>query len=148
MALTRRAAVGLVLAGSVPLAGCLEGGSAGMGQRVKETDTVSMADSQFHPRNIHVEPETAVTWTNEDDRDHTVTSASTNWALDELVSGGESVTYSFAERGVYDVYCSFHGFEDLDGMSMKVAVGDATIEEPLGTETEPTDGDTGAGGAY
>ncbi|MFB6086330.1 MAG: hypothetical protein ABEJ84_05940 [Halodesulfurarchaeum sp.] len=48
--------------------------------------------------------------------------------------------HTFEESGVYEAYCSYHGSASLSGMSMKIAVGDATIEDPLG---ESSDGDGG-----
>lgn len=124
-------------AATAALAGC----SAGGGADVVETTDVTMADDQFDPRNIAVDAGATVTWTNEDDDGHTVTSASDNWELDETVSAGGETTHTFEEDGVYDVYCRFHGTEELSGMSMKVAVGDAEIDSPLAS------GDDG-GGAY
>ena len=73
-----------------------------------------------------------MTWTNEDDTTHTVTSASDNWTQDTEVDGGGQTTHTFEQDGVYDCYCRFHGSTDLSRTSMKVAVGDATIESPLG----------------
>lgn len=122
------------------VAGCT-GGSGGGGSAVVETSSVTMVNTQFDPRNIRVDAGATVTWTNEDGSAHTVTSASDNWSADVNVPAGESASHAFEESGVYDVYCTYHGSSDLSGMSMKVAVGDATIEEPLG-------GDTGGGGAY
>lgn len=123
----------------VVLAGCAGSGpedTDDSSSLVTETTSVSMAGSQFEPRNIHVEPGSTVTWANESSADHTVTSASANWDHDAVVASGEETTYTFEEGGVYDVYCSYHGSADLSGMSMKVGVGDATIEEPL---TESSD---------
>lgn len=88
--------------------------------------------SQFDPRNIQVDVGATVTWTNEDSFEHTVTSASDNWSKDTRVPGGEQTTHTFEESGVYDVYCTIHGSANLTGMSMKVGVGGATIESPLG----------------
>lgn len=105
-----------------------------------------MTGSQFEPRNIHVDAGTTVTWTNDDGYEHTVTSASDNWSFDERVPGGESVDHSFEKSGVYDVYCTIHGSADLSGMSMKVGVGDATIQNPLGG-ANGNNGQDG-GGAY
>lgn len=105
--------------------------TGGTGATVVETTSVSMVDTQFDPRNIRVEAGAEVTWTNEDDVGHTVTSASDNWSLDVEVAGGERATHAFPERGVYDAYCRFHGSADLSGMSMRIAVGDAAIEAPL-----------------
>jgi len=118
-------------------AGTTGGQSAG-----QETSDVSMTGSQFQPRNIHVDAGTTVTWTNEDSRAHTVTSASDNWSKDTTVAPGEETTHTFADDGVYDVYCTYHGSAELTGMSMKVGVGDATIENPVGGD------DGGGGGAY
>lgn len=138
---------------AVPLAGCLggsdddgsggDGDTGGDGAAVVETTDVSMVASQFDPRNVHVSAGATVTWTNEDGAAHTVTAASDNWSFDENVPGGEATQYTFESSGVYDVYCTYHGSADLTGMSMKVGVGDATIEEPLGGS-----GGGGGGGPY
>lgn len=139
--------------GASSITGCLGDGSGGEESSDEtdivneETSEVSMSGSQFHPRNIHVDVGTTVTWVNEDSTDHTVTNASDNWRFDETVTGGESVEYTFEDSGVYDVYCSFHGFENLTGMSMKIGVGEATIENPLG-DTGGDDSDSNIGGYY
>lgn len=121
--------------------GCASGDSSA----VEETSDISLRDNQFAPRNIHADAGATVTWTNEDETRHTVTSASDNWTKDSEVDGGEETTHTFEESGVYDVYCSFHGDADLSGMSMKVGIGDATIESPLGSGS---DGSGSDGGGY
>lgn len=137
------------------LAGCTGGGDGGGdggedgggdGSNVEETANIAMVGSQFDPRNARVDAGTTVTWTNEDSAGHTVTSASDNWDFDATVDGGGEATYTFEDSGVYDVYCRFHGSADLTGMSMKIAVGDATIESPLGGGSGSSDG--GSGGPY
>lgn len=139
MPVTRRTFLYGTVAGSLILTGCTSGGA-----NVEETSQVSMTGSQFQPPNIHVDVGTTVTWTNDDGYEHTVSSASENWSFDKSVPGGESVTYTFEESAVYDVYCTIHGGSDLSGMSMKVGVGDATIENPLGGNN----GGGGGGGGY
>lgn len=130
--ISRRTLVRSLATGGLALvAGCAGGGSSG-GSVIEETSSVSMTGSQFAPRNIHVDAGTEVTWTNDDSFEHTVTSASDNWNKDSSVAGGEQATHTFEESGVYGVYCTLHGGADLSGMSMKVGVGDASIEEPLG----------------
>lgn len=130
-----------------------DGGSDGSSGAVVETTSVTMVDTQFDPRNVHVDPGATVTWTNEDSASHTVTSASDNWSKDSEVGGGEKTSHTFEESDVYDVYCVFHGSADLSGMSMKVAVGDATIDDPLGGASGGDSGggdgsDSGGGGSY
>ena len=105
--------------------------------------TVEMGGSAFDPRNLEIEVGTTVVWANQDSFGHTVTSASDNWSLDREVSGGGSTSFTFDAEGVYDVYCRFHGGEDLSGMSMKVAAGAATIENPLGSGSGDDGGTTG-----
>lgn len=133
-----------VAGGLVLVAGCTGGDGNGSGNGTTETPatSVSMTQSQFDPRNTHVDVGATVTWTNESGVDHTVTSASANWEKDTVVAGDEETTHTFEESGVYEVYCSYHGSVDLSGMSMKIAVGDATIEEPLG------ESDDDGGGIY
>ncbi|MFB6359697.1 MAG: plastocyanin/azurin family copper-binding protein [Halobacteriales archaeon] len=131
------AAAGLV---SASIAGCSGGGNGDGGPDVVKTSEVSMTGSQFDPRNIQVTTGATVTWTNEDNTAHTVTAASENWSFDTEVSGGGSAEFTFEDSGVYDVYCRFHGSADLTGMSMKIAVGDATIEAPLGGDEQDPGG--------
>ncbi|MFB6183831.1 MAG: plastocyanin/azurin family copper-binding protein [Haloarculaceae archaeon] len=155
MTLNRRTLLrNVVVAGvTVAVAGCsgtsASGGSDESGgdssdSAVVETTDVTMVNTQFDPRNVHVDAGATVTWTNEDSTGHTVTAASDNWSYDEAVDGGGETSYTFEDGGVYDVYCRYHGSKDLSGMAMKVAVGDASIASPLGG------GDSGSsgGGGY
>lgn len=141
--LKRRAVLnGLATGAVVLLAGCSGGSQPGGSASVEETSSVSMTGSQFAPRNVHVATGTEVTWTNDDSTEHTVTSASDNWSKDAVVPAGQQTTHTFRESGVYEVYCRYHGSADLSGMSMKVGVGDASIDDPLGG------GGGGGGGGY
>lgn len=122
---------------ALAVAGCTGGSSPS----VEETTDVTMVDTQFDPRNVHADTGATITWTNEDETGHTVTAASENWEKDSEVAAGGETTHRFEESGVYDVYCTVHGDADLSGMSMKVGIGDAAIENPLG-------GDGGSDGGY
>lgn len=134
---------------SVPLlAGCF-GGTSGSGgptettPTVAETTSVTMVDSQFQPRNVHVDLGVPVTWENDDDHAHTVSAASDAWSMDAGVEADGSVQHAFEAERVYGVYCRYHGSADLTGMAMKVGVGDAAIENPVGREgggSDPYDG--------
>jgi plastocyanin len=121
-------------------------GSGAGGASIEETSSVAMVNNGFEPRNVEVGTGTTVTWTNEDDLEHTVTDASDNWQKDSRVAGGGETSHTFEKSGVYDVFCSIHGSSDLSGMSMKVGVGDATIEAPLGGGDGGSSGGGGNGG--
>jgi|GEM_PF-3528005 len=134
-----------VLAATVGMSTVFVTGCAGGGDSAVEATTdVTMVDEQFDPRNIHADTDSTVTWINEDETRHTVTAASDNWEKDSEIAGGAVTTHTFEESGVYDVYCAVHGDADLSGMSMKVSIGDATIENPLGGDDSDADG----GGYY
>lgn len=134
----RRFLTASMTAGVTLAAGCTGGGGGedgGDGQVVETTD-VTMVNTQFDPRNIRVSAGATVTWTNQDGAPHTVTNASDNWSFDREVGADGSAQFTFEESDVYDAYCRFHGAADLSGMSMKIAVGDATIESPLGSSQQ------------
>jgi plastocyanin len=149
---TRRTVLSTAASGFVLIAGCTNGDSGGDNAggnepSVEETTSVTLSSNQFEPRNIKVDAETEVTWSNDDSTAHTVTNAADNWNKDTEVSGGGEASHTFDESGVFDVYCTYHGSADLSGMSMKIAVGDATIENPLGGDGDDG-GDGGDDGLY
>ena len=67
---------------------------------------------QFRPGRLEVEVGRAVTWVNQDDIDHTVTSGtpeSPGGRFDATLAGrGRTTTVTFAERGVYPYFCNRH----------------------------------------
>ena len=67
---------------------------------------------QFRPGQLEIQAGTRVTWTNEDDIAHTVTSG-TPEARDQrfdrrLEGAGAATTIEFTESGVYPYFCSRH----------------------------------------
>jgi len=66
---------------------------------------------QFRPGRLDVKIGRSVTWVNQDDINHTVTSApqSPGGAFDATLAGkGSTTTVTFAKRGVYPYFCSRH----------------------------------------
>lgn len=136
MSTTRRAVLRAASTGTaLALAGCGDGGgSAATPSSTPEPTsteivTVRLFDSSFSPDELSIQPRTEVVWENRDDYAHTVTAASENWTFDVEVAAGESASYTFESTGRYDVYCRFHGDKSLTGMSMRIAVGDATTAD-------------------
>lgn len=145
MRFTRRSLIGAVSAGlTTGLAGCNSNGDNGSNRTIEQTTSVTITDNQFDPRNIHVDAGATVTWTNEGESGHTVTSGSDNWSKDTEIAVGDETTHTYEDDGIYDVYCRFHGSDDLSGMSMKVGVGNETIADPLGEGNDDQNG----GGVY
>lgn len=67
---------------------------------------------QFRPGRLEVKVGGAVTWVNQDDIHHTMTSGtpeSPGGRFDATLAGkGGTTTVTFAERGVYPYFCSRH----------------------------------------
>lgn len=134
MSTTRRAVLRAAATGvGLALAGCGDDGGPGStptpDPTPTETVTVRMFDSSFTPDELSIEPRTRVVWENRDGYAHTVTAASDNWSFDVEVPADGTTSHTFESEGLYDVYCRFHGGASLTGMSMRIAVGDATIPE-------------------
>jgi plastocyanin len=78
---------------------------------------VVMLDTAYNPETLTVDAGTTVTWVNEDDFEHTVTSGtrdSPTDLFDETVAADESFSYTFEEPGTYSYYCSIH--PGMDGV--------------------------------
>jgi plastocyanin len=69
--------------------------------------SATMHDDAFSPNPITIVPGSTVTWTNEDDKAHTVTADDGSWGSSTLDQGG---TYShvFTSPGSYTYHCVFH----------------------------------------
>lgn len=73
---------------------------------------VMMINQSFTPENLEVEVGTTVTWINDSNEIHTVTSG-TNGNHDGIFNSGEvqpdeEYSYTFDETGTYDYYCIPH----------------------------------------
>jgi plastocyanin len=89
---------------------------AGCGDSAEETGSgdvaVAIKTFQFSPNPLEVAAGTTVTWTNQDDIDHTVT-AGTPERPEGLFDGsldGEGATFNFTfdDPGTYPYFCSIH----------------------------------------
>jgi plastocyanin len=81
-------------------------------------------DKSFDPNPIEINAGDSITWTNDDNEIHTVTSGSdegpsigTEFDSGTLASG-QSFTHQFDKPGTYEYFCSFH-----ESMTGKVIVG-------------------------
>lgn len=102
--------------------GCLGVGGGG----VPSTTSLTIDEDGFHPKNTSIATEQSVHWENTGDETHEIASASDNWSFGPTaVEPGQIVrSQKFFEAGVYEV-----ADESSDGTRMKIAVGDAEIEE-------------------
>ena len=84
--------------------GTPSGGAAGEPQI---TASVGMADRAFRPPSVTIAPGGSVTWTNDDDRPHTVTSTSSSFDSGTMAEGVTWVQ-SFPEAGTFAYLCAIH----------------------------------------
>ena len=75
---------------------------------VQAADTEMNIDQfAFHPQRITVRAGTTVTWTNEDDIPHTVTS-STKLFKSKPLDTEDKFSFTFTTPGSYEYFCSIH----------------------------------------
>jgi plastocyanin len=101
----RRALPAVAVAAAL-LAAC--GGDGGSSQGPVRTDQVDMPVSyEFEPPEIEVEAGTTVTWTNNDQFNHTVHLLDGS-GVDEPVAVGDSASITFDDPGTIEYDCSIH----------------------------------------
>lgn len=79
---------------------------------------VGLLDNRFQPRALTIAPGTTVTWTNNGNNIHTLTSSDAGFDSGGLV-GGASFSYTFDKAGTYNLICRQHV---LNGMAGQVIV--------------------------
>jgi plastocyanin len=70
-------------------------------------NTVKIDNFRFAPQTLTVHPGTKVTWVNQDDVPHTVTSNDKKFKSRALDTG-ERFSFTFAAPGTYSYFCSVH----------------------------------------
>jgi plastocyanin len=73
------------------------------------TDHVAIQSFAFGPGTVTVKPGTTVTWTQQDEDQHTVTGDDASFASSPLVTG-QTYTHTFAAPGTYHYHCAIHPF--------------------------------------
>ena len=73
----------------------------------KMMHSVSMDNMKFDPTELQVNVGDTVEWTNNDDRDHNVTSKDGSFKSPNL-SNGASYKYTFKQAGKFGYACSLH----------------------------------------
>ena len=85
-------------------AGCVPGATAG-----SEAKQISISNFKYIPDTLTIPAGTKVTWTNQDDMPHTVTSTVNPNVLDsEALDTDAGFSYVFTEPGEYDYLCTIH----------------------------------------
>lgn len=116
------AVAGLALTGGAASAG---GGCHLSGPDDRFTDsagtTVKLGACRFTPTVVRIETGDKITWLNSSREPHTVSGAAASWGTENELFSGDSVTYSFDQKGVFPYFCAFH-----PSMVGAVVVGDGS----------------------
>jgi plastocyanin len=73
------------------------------------TDHVAIQSFAFGPGTVTVRPGTTVTWTQQDEDQHTVTADDASFASSPLITG-QTYTHTFTAPGTYHYHCAIHPF--------------------------------------
>lgn len=126
----RLSSVFIIIVISVALTSCDSSSSSGPingneGGANSNSNEVRMVGESFSPENIEVQVGATVTWINESDLVHTVTSGTPDDPDDMFDSGevspGEEFSYTFNQTGTYNYFCIPHA----PSMTGSVTVRDA-----------------------
>jgi plastocyanin len=72
------------------------------------TNKVSIRNYMFMPETIKVKVSTTVTWTNDDQVDHSVTINSGSGPSSSLFGKSQTYAYTFTKAGTYTYHCDVH----------------------------------------
>jgi plastocyanin len=91
---------------------------------------VPIKQNAFTPSTLTVTVDQKVTWTNEDDVPHTVTTTTAPVRFDSgTFAKGKSFTYTFTQPGTYKYYCAVH--PDMTGEVAVLEKGAAPKPDPM-----------------
>ncbi len=99
---------------------------------VPSTASVGMAGRAFGPNTVRIARGGTVTWSNDDDREHTVTSTSGSFDSGVLAEGA-TWDATFETTGTFAYLCAIH-----PEMTGTVVVGDGNTSEPAEPPASPT----------
>jgi plastocyanin len=94
-----------MLAGSV--AGTLIAAAIAYAVPAAQTASATIDNFTFNPQRLTVKAGTTVTWINQDDIPHTVTS-STRLFKSKALDTDDGFSFTFNEPGAYEYFCSIH----------------------------------------
>jgi amicyanin len=89
------------------LLGCATGVSVGMAFAAADAAAVKIDNFTFTSKSLTVKAGTTVTWTNQDDIPHTVTST-TQQFKSKALDTNDTFSFTFTTPGSYNYFCSLH----------------------------------------
>jgi plastocyanin len=72
-----------------------------------QTASVSIVNMAYDPATLHIQAGATVTWTNNDNMEHTVTADDSSFYSPTIAIGGK-YTHTFSNGGTYPYHCVIH----------------------------------------
>ena len=98
---------GIVPAGGVPLTMPTPVPTRPGDAAAVEATAVKITDESFAPEDLNLKVGSAVKWTNDGKKPHTVTSDRNDWGSSELAPG-QTFTATFTKVGTFEYHCKLH----------------------------------------
>jgi plastocyanin len=95
----------LIPAGGVPMP--LPGTGSSGDAAPSNVEKAKITDGAFEPATITIKPGTAVRWTNDGEKLHTVTAVKGDWDSGDIPAG-KDFTATFTKPGTFEYYCRHH----------------------------------------
>lgn len=100
-------AVVLLIGAALTLGACGEGANKGQNVTSATETTVSIKEMSFNPHTIIIATGTTVTWVNDDNTNHSLTSKD-GWFNSETMEPGDSFDFEFDKPGTISYNCKVH----------------------------------------
>lgn len=102
-------ALGILASASLGLQRPVSGRGSHLAPVAAASHSVQMANFAFAPQVLTVTVGDSITWTNQDEAPHTVTTTSAPQGISSpMLSKGQSFTFTFTVPGTYSYYCTVH----------------------------------------
>ncbi len=85
------------------------------------SQTVTLINTAFNPKQLSVAVGTTVVWTNKDSMAHTVTADDNSFDSGNL-NPGDTFKFTFTKAGTFPYHCKYHGGPNGVGMSGVITV--------------------------
>jgi plastocyanin len=97
----------IIPAGGVPMPLPGTGSSGSTDTLPANAEKAKITDIAFEPATITIKPGTAIRWTNDGQKPHTVTSLKGDWDSGDI-QPGKDFTATFTKPGTFEYYCRYH----------------------------------------
>jgi plastocyanin len=97
----------VILVSVIIFSSCSKNSSYGSSNNQPANASVNIANMAYDPATLHIQAGATVTWTNNDNMDHTVTADDSSFYSPTIPTGGK-YTHTFSSGGTFPYHCVIH----------------------------------------